>query len=83
MKIWKKIKSNAKILLFFLGAFVLVIPACFFFFYLRRKGKTISLHPKISIKEIKYSGDNTDRELSKEAIRIGEEILEKYKELKK
>lgn len=71
-----KLYKILKFMLLFMLCIVIIIPFIIFILYLRKNNKTIKIHPKIKIVDVENSF-NYNEEETKEAVRIGKEILEK------
>ena len=73
-KFWIGLKIFAAIVVII----IIAIPFLFLFFYLRKQKKTITICPKISIKEIENK-DEVDTKALGDAIKAAEDIMKKFK----
>lgn len=64
-----------------LTAIILIIVYVMISRWLKAKNKTVTLHPKITIKDIE-TNDNVDKDELEGAVRIGKEALEKIRKMR-
>lgn len=77
----KKFFKPAYVVLCIVFLIIIAIPIIALFLYFRKRNKTITVIPKISIKEIKNK-EEIDQKTLKEGVKLANEILQKM-DLKK